>query len=163
MATLNLPVGARVAVWRLVKAQLLADPGLAAAGVKLVFFDGATDRQAVADQADAPKPNVTFLATLGRMSWFTERSHSGALVISYRVAIDSTDDEDLLNLQEALEGVFYPSDDFAFHQSLVAAGAVTGEALFASPLSLPQSSAGGSGLLMPTGQIVLDVERTFPP
>jgi hypothetical protein len=110
-----------------------------------------------------PKPNIVFLATLGRMSWFTERSQAGALVISYRCSIDSTDDEDLLNLQEAIEGVFYPSDDFAFQQSLITAGAVTGQAEFPQPLNLPQSSAGTSGLLLPTGQIVIEVERGFTP
>ena len=163
MATLNLPTGVRAAVWRLVKAQLQNDPTLQSADVTLLFFDGEASRQMIALQADIPKPNVIFLATLGRMSWFNEQAQSGALVISYRASIDSTDDEDLLNLQEAIEGALYPADSFAFHQSLVDAGAVTGQPAFLSPLSAQQNTAGVSGLLQPTGQIVIEVARPLGP
>jgi hypothetical protein len=163
MATLNLPIGGRVAVWRLVKAAIQADPILQAAEIAQVFFDGSSDRTALQSPDNVTGPTVFWLATLGRMSWFNEQSQSGALVISYQVVIPSTDDEDLLNVQEAIEAVFYPADNFVFHQSLINASAVTGEALFAQPLTAPIATAGSSGLLKPSGQIVLEVIRPLGP
>lgn len=163
MASLNLPDGARVAVWRLVKQQLRGDATLAASGVELVFFEGDLSRDTLTALRDRGGPAVLFLATLGRMAWFTERSMSGALVVSYQVLIPGLDDEDALNLQEAIEAALYPADGHAFEQSLVDAGAVTGQPIFASPLTMQPATAGTSGLLQPTGQFVLDIERGFIP
>ena len=160
MSTLYLPDGVRATVWRLVKARLKADLILnQPRDMALVFFDGTRD--ATRSLADYAGPTILFLATVGRQEWYTERSIGGALVISYQVKIPDLDDEDLLNLQEAIEGAFYPDDEGVFQQSLFDAG-VTALPQFVQPLALSPQTAGMSGMLTPSGQIVIGVERRFP-
>jgi hypothetical protein len=161
MATLNLPTSAPAAVWRLVKARLKADPALDAAGVRLLFFEG--DRDPTADVASLPGPAVVFVAGLGGLSWWTERAQAGSLLVTYQAALDGLDDEDPLNLEWAIEAALYPDDGFAFHQSLIEAGAVTGQPEFGQPLNLQPSDAGRAGRFTPAGQFAVKVERGFAP
>jgi hypothetical protein len=168
MSTLYLPDGVRTAVWRLVKAQLRADTVLSRPFITQVFFEGAGDREEIQSlQSYGTDVVVRYLCTLGSMSWWNERSQVGALVVSYETFVRSLDDEDALNVQEAIESALYPDDGFAFHQSLIDAyapgvGAVTGQPHFVTPLTTPLSAAGREGTFRPTGQFVIEVERGFP-
>jgi hypothetical protein len=159
MSTLYLPDGVRVAVWRLVKARLRADATLAQPPVRLIFFEGTRD--ATESIGDEPGPAIIFLASMGPLAWNTEREMVGALIVDYQVKVPGTDDEDVLNLQEAIEAALYPDGD-DFRQSLIDAGAQTGQPEFTRPMALPQSAAGRAGMFVPTGQFVVRTLRPFP-
>lgn len=169
MATLYLPDGVRTAVWRLVKARLRADPVLSRRDViTQVFFEGSVDRTTLKalDEYETPVA-IRYLATLGRMDWADERSMKGELVVSYEVFVRSLDDEDVFNVQEAIEAALYPADNHAFEQSLIDAGgasdgATTGQARFSQPATQPIAVAGREGVFRPTGQFTIEVKRGFP-
>jgi hypothetical protein len=168
MSTLYLPDGVRTAVWRLVKAQLRTDPVLSREFITQVFFEGPADRKATTSLDEyGTDVAVRYLASLGRMVWADERSMEGDLIVSYEVFVRSLDDEDVFNVQEAIESALYPADNHAFEQSLIDAGgdfggATTGQARFSQPTSQALAGAGRDGVFRPTGQFVIEVKRGFP-
>lgn len=174
MATLNLPDSPHVRVWRLVRARLKADAVLKteASGLRLVFFDGdggnEPGRNEITDIRNYGGPVLRFLATVGGMNPADERSIVGALVVRCELAIPTLDDEDVLNVQTAIEGALYPEDNFVFHQSLIDAGpgssgADTGEAMFPQPLSVAPHDAGRGGWMIAVGAFTIMVQRGFEP
>jgi hypothetical protein len=166
MASYDLPTSPYTAVWRLIKTRLKEDIVFQDANVTLLFFEG--DRDVTTDTDSLPRPSIVFLASQGRMSWFSAASQSGALIVSYQVVVGTIDDEDMLNLQSALATALYPNDNNVFHQSLIDAvephsAAVTGQPLFMQPTTTSMMAAGKAGMLQPTGQFVVEVEQRFAP
>lgn len=169
MATLNLPDCPQVLVWRLVKARLKADTVLAGSGLQLIFFEGdATGRNEVTNISNYGTPVLRFLATLGRMERADERSYRGMLIVHCELFVEGLDDEDALNVQDAIEAALNPEDDFVFHQSLIGAGggssgAEVGEPEFPQPLSFGSHDVGRGGALVATGVFTIEVKRGFVP
>lgn len=159
MATLNLPDSPRVLVWRLVKARLQADAVLAASGVALMFYDGTPDDEE--DLQAVEGAALRFYPTNGSQKWFDPSSQSGVLSVAMESNLPTTDAEDVLNLQGAVELALYPADGHAFLQSLVDAGAVTGYCAFDRPLTQPVSTAGANQSMAPSGSFSIEVLKQF--
>ena len=160
MATLNLKNGTRPAVWKVLRETIKADPAYDQAQIGLSFYDG--DPDGLADLDTFPSGVMQFFPACGNMSWFDERSQSGALVVQVEARIRSLDCEDIFNLQEALETTLSTVDSpqFALQAGLVNAGAVTGLVLFQQPLRVQSAGkAGTDGLFRLVGQFVVEVLR----
>lgn len=162
MATLNLPTDPRTAVWRLIVAQLQADPDLAREVAVWITWTGED-----ADNSplfDLPSPALRLTPVIGPQSWYDAASERGSLVIEVEAWITGNDVEDMLNLQGAIEGALYPADSaaqWAFQQALVAAGAITGLIEFNDPLNEKLKQMVGQSGFSPVGTFKIDVQRTL--
>jgi hypothetical protein len=164
MATLNLPDASRTVVWRLLRERLRADATLSKVAKAMLFF--ANERVAQADLTQYPSPALRFYPTAGPTAWFDESTQYGPLVVAVEAWIDGLDVEDIFNLQNAIEAVFWPplvQDQLAFQAQLVAAGAVTGYIVGSDPLAQPQSTAGAKNGWNPMGRFTIDVMRKLIP
>lgn len=162
MASLNIPgdgqpIGVRVAVWRLVQARLIADATLSASGVRLIFFDGGDDDNS--DLENIQGAVMRLYPTTGPQTWFSPDALEVTLTVAVEAHLPGTDPEDVLLLQDAIEDALYPADGGAFRQSLVTAGAVTGQPTFTGPLTQPLSTAGTNRSFMPLGAFAVQIER----
>lgn len=159
MASLNLATDPRTAVWRLIVAQLQADTGLAAAGVVLRFRDGS--QEPLADLESYQSAAIIFVPVMGSSDWNDEGSIDTPLSIRVNAILTQDDDEDILNLQGALETALNTIGNLSFQTSLVAAGAVTGLIKPQTPLAPIKSAANVDGPYRLAGAFVIDVRRSL--
>jgi hypothetical protein len=164
MATLNLPTSSRTAVWRVIRARILADPVLPVVCKVMQFF--ANEREAAADITQFPSPSLRFYAMPGPATWFDESTMEGELVVTVEAWITGLDEEDVLDLQNAIEAALWPPavvDQYAFQAQLVAAGAKTGYIVGSDPLAVDPSEAGQRNGWHPMGRFTIDVLRLLIP
>jgi hypothetical protein len=161
MATLNLPIDPRTAVWRLTRERLQADATLAGAVETWLTWDGAADSNA--DLESKRGPALRLYPLMAPMGWYSAESQRAPLVIMVEAAIPGMDVEDILNLQGAIEDALYPpggaEDDWL--RQLTDAGAVTGLFDFVQPLNDPSARAGGGGNFEPIGSLRIDVMKAL--
>jgi hypothetical protein len=93
-----------------------------------------------------------------------DSTHAAVELKAYLVDVpNSTPAKNLLAQIETPIETLYPADNFAFGQSLVNAGAVTGRPLFSQPLSAPMSVAGRDGVMRTVGAFTIEVDRFLNP
>lgn len=161
MSTLDLTTSYRTAVYRVLRAAIEDDEVYSRAGIALQFYDG--DPRILADQDTEAVPSLRFFPELGEMSWYTETSANGALIVHVEARLAALDMEDVFDLQETLESTLNTiNDPSGLQTDLVSAGATTGLVLFDRPLNVSGRLV-NDNLIRLSGQFIVEVLRPLGP
>jgi hypothetical protein len=164
MSTLNLPTSSKTAVWRVIKQRIAADPVLPVVCKVIQYWNN--ERESPADITQFPSPSLRFLAMPGPHDWFDESTIHGDLVVTVEAWITALDEEDVLDLHNAIEAAFWPPavvDQLAFQAELIAAGATTGYLVATDPFAVDVDEAGQRNGWHPMAKFSIDVLRLLIP
>jgi hypothetical protein len=165
MATLDIIQGSRAKVFRVVVAQLRADPVLNNIIRTWLVWDGDDNcRQAV---MSSQLPALRLTPTLGPGSWYSPDSQVGMLTIKIELAVPGIDADDPLNLWDSIEAALYPTGDrpmqLIYQQALRDRGAEIGQMLFAAPAFDPGPPDQQEAVWACEGSMSINIIRTFNP
>jgi hypothetical protein len=141
MATLNLPDASLTVLWRLIVDRLRRDPVLSDQIATWLIWEGSGSNQDSAELATVGAPALRLTPSIGRHSWYDNERIQRPLVVLMEAYLSTTDVEDVLNLQGALETALVPIDPAeaeSFQQTLKDAGALNGMFEFDDPLGIEQ-------------------------
>jgi hypothetical protein len=151
--------GFRAAVYRVLKAAIVASPAWKSSGAYLSWFDG--DPEVISDLDTIGGPALQFLPIAGPSSGqWDESSMRAPLIMQIEGRLTVLDVEDILNMQEALETAL---DTFiaasTLQADLVAAGASVGLITWTQPLRPTAMKPGADNLFRLTGSFSVEVRR----
>ncbi len=106
---LELPKSAYTKLYRAVEKQLKADPALQKVVKSWNVFQGKT--QDFQTPSISQYPSVALLVSSSGMSPFSQASNEETMVIDLEMAVNGTDQDDLLNLWWAIQKALRPSTE----------------------------------------------------
>ena len=162
---LALPDGQRTKVFRYLVNWLKNDPVLGRVIRSDAWQDFSGNPSDPAPQSPLQAPTIRLSPAPAPLSWTSVESMISPLYINIECLIAGVNADDILNLQEAIENAFYPTDatrQALLQNTLVGAPyyCMTGLVEFTLPLWDRTESPGKSGNWYPIGQIRIDIRRT---
>jgi hypothetical protein len=166
VGVLDLRQGSRAKVFRHTVEFMRSDEALNKAIRTWLVWDGADIAGVLRQPLSSTVPSLLLEPNIGQMAWYSPDAHSGYLIVKLRMALQSMDADDYLNLWEAIENSLYPYDQrsrqLLFQQQLRDLGAETGQWEFATPAGTP-INPGDSGSFACEGMMRIAVTRPFNP